>query len=431
MLDKSKRYLIVGLGLLGGKYALELTRAGFTVDGINRSETHLQYALDHGYIRSGKTRDFEDLIQGADHIIFGLYPTTLLAWFRQYGHLLKPGPVLHYIPYPSGKTFLVVSRKESIDTVLHYRRGCGSPNQHRRSPQGSRLTHNQRSVVIKRRKQEKVGGQIILPQPFPLSHASQETHSVIYSKSFGEFFKFTGRIACPYKEHSERNIFQQGDRMKQKLQILFHNMLPHIEEQRNVIRHAQFFSESTPFLLRIGAREIVSVVHHFHPSPVSVFAQGFLDRSLRNPHLISTVVKIDNTLDYQINYQPARYHTLKVRTIFRMECGDNGYAARMCQTHSQLSGRERTVRMQQRERQTVDLLIERKINVRKSHPVRLPLGNGHRHIPVHGVRNIVVHWRISGGSHHTNLFSLPVKPVRIILCGDRHPIHYGRKTVVK
>ena len=26
MLDKTKRYLIVGLGLLGGKYALELTR---------------------------------------------------------------------------------------------------------------------------------------------------------------------------------------------------------------------------------------------------------------------------------------------------------------------------------------------------------------------------------------------------------------------
>ena len=57
MLDKSKRYLIVGLGLLGGKYALELSRAGFHVDGINRSEGHLQYALDHGYIASGKTHD--------------------------------------------------------------------------------------------------------------------------------------------------------------------------------------------------------------------------------------------------------------------------------------------------------------------------------------------------------------------------------------
>ena len=63
MLDKSKRYLIVGLGLLGGKYALELTRAGYTVDGINRSEGHLQFALDHGYIRSGKTHDFEDLVE--------------------------------------------------------------------------------------------------------------------------------------------------------------------------------------------------------------------------------------------------------------------------------------------------------------------------------------------------------------------------------
>ena len=91
MLDRSKRYLVVGLGLLGGKYALELTRAGFVVDGINRSEKHLQYALDKGYIRSGKTRDFEDLVSGADHIIFGLYPTTLLEWFKTYGHLIKPG----------------------------------------------------------------------------------------------------------------------------------------------------------------------------------------------------------------------------------------------------------------------------------------------------------------------------------------------------
>ena len=74
MLDKTKRYLVVGLGLLGGKYALELTKAGFHVDGINRSEGHLQYALDHGYIASGKTHDFEDLVQQADHIIFGLYP---------------------------------------------------------------------------------------------------------------------------------------------------------------------------------------------------------------------------------------------------------------------------------------------------------------------------------------------------------------------
>ena len=91
MLDKTKRYLIVGLGLLGGKYALELSKAGFHVDGINRSEGHLQYALDHGYIETGKTHDFEDLVSQADHIIFGLYPTALIDWFKTYGHLIKSG----------------------------------------------------------------------------------------------------------------------------------------------------------------------------------------------------------------------------------------------------------------------------------------------------------------------------------------------------
>ena len=90
-MDKTKRYLVVGLGLLGGKYALELSKAGFHVDGINRSEGHLQFALDHGYIERGKTHDFEDLVREADHIIFGLYPTALIEWFRTYGPLLKPG----------------------------------------------------------------------------------------------------------------------------------------------------------------------------------------------------------------------------------------------------------------------------------------------------------------------------------------------------
>ena len=35
--------------------------------------------------------DFEDLVREADHIIFGLYPTALIQWFKTYGALLKPG----------------------------------------------------------------------------------------------------------------------------------------------------------------------------------------------------------------------------------------------------------------------------------------------------------------------------------------------------
>ena len=91
MLDKSKTYLIVGLGLLGGKYAQVLSQKGYNVTGITHSQSTLDYALQHGYIRAGKNADFEDLVREADCIIFGLYPTALIDWFKTYGHLIKSG----------------------------------------------------------------------------------------------------------------------------------------------------------------------------------------------------------------------------------------------------------------------------------------------------------------------------------------------------
>lgn len=90
-LDTTKTYLIVGLGLLGGKYAQVLSQKGFTVTGITHSDATLQYALENGYICRGATRDFEELVRQADCLIFGLYPTTLLDWVQEYGSLIKPG----------------------------------------------------------------------------------------------------------------------------------------------------------------------------------------------------------------------------------------------------------------------------------------------------------------------------------------------------
>ena len=94
MLDKSKTYLIVGLGLLGGKYAQVLSQKGYHVTGITHSRSTLDYALTHGYIQAGKTEDFADLVKGADCVIFGLYPTVLLDWVREYGALLRPGTLV-------------------------------------------------------------------------------------------------------------------------------------------------------------------------------------------------------------------------------------------------------------------------------------------------------------------------------------------------
>lgn len=58
MLDKSKTYLIVGLGLLGGKYAQVLSQKGYNVTGITHSQSTLDYALQHDYIRAGKKCGF-------------------------------------------------------------------------------------------------------------------------------------------------------------------------------------------------------------------------------------------------------------------------------------------------------------------------------------------------------------------------------------
>ena len=94
MLDKSKTYLIVGLGLLGGRYAQVLSSHGYHVTGIARSRETIDYALQHEYITEGATENFDTLVTGADCIIFGLYPTVLLEWVKQYGHLIQPGTMV-------------------------------------------------------------------------------------------------------------------------------------------------------------------------------------------------------------------------------------------------------------------------------------------------------------------------------------------------
>ena len=40
----------------------------------------LEYALEHAYICEGRNENFDDLVQNADYIIFGLYPTVPVSY---------------------------------------------------------------------------------------------------------------------------------------------------------------------------------------------------------------------------------------------------------------------------------------------------------------------------------------------------------------
>ena len=94
-LHRDTEILIVGLGLLGGSYALALKKKGFRrIGGIAHRRETVDYALDHGMIDYGSAIVDPQLIARAELIVFALYPTVLVQWMKDYGHLISAGTVV-------------------------------------------------------------------------------------------------------------------------------------------------------------------------------------------------------------------------------------------------------------------------------------------------------------------------------------------------
>lgn len=93
-INKDTKFLLVGLGLLGGSYAKGLTEKGYHVNAITRAHKTIDYAFEHKLIEKGTTDVDEELIAQSDIIIFALYPTTFIEWIEQHGHLIKKGTVI-------------------------------------------------------------------------------------------------------------------------------------------------------------------------------------------------------------------------------------------------------------------------------------------------------------------------------------------------
>ncbi len=94
-LHRDTRILIVGLGLLGGSYAMALKKKGFRcIYGFARRRETVDYAFEQGLIDEGSCEIDADLIARAELIVFALYPTVLVKWVEENGHLIRPGTVV-------------------------------------------------------------------------------------------------------------------------------------------------------------------------------------------------------------------------------------------------------------------------------------------------------------------------------------------------
>ena len=66
MIMTNKKILIVGLGLMGGSYAHALSKKGYYVGAVTKEQSSIDYALEHGIIKSGSTIPTKEYVEQFD-----------------------------------------------------------------------------------------------------------------------------------------------------------------------------------------------------------------------------------------------------------------------------------------------------------------------------------------------------------------------------
>lgn len=110
ILDNTKTVLIVGLGLMGGSYAMALKRKGFRVTAVTLDEESIDYALKKGLIDKGSTSPDPALLAEADLVVFALYPRVLVNWIEENQGGFKPGTLLTDVTGVKGTVVYDVQR---------------------------------------------------------------------------------------------------------------------------------------------------------------------------------------------------------------------------------------------------------------------------------------------------------------------------------
>lgn len=92
--DKDTKILIVGLGLIGGSYAEALSGGGYEVGAIDCNADSIAFALEKGWISSGRADTDGEYIGKFDLIVFALYPHIFIDWIKQNQRFIRPGALL-------------------------------------------------------------------------------------------------------------------------------------------------------------------------------------------------------------------------------------------------------------------------------------------------------------------------------------------------
>ena len=92
--DKDTKILIVGLGLIGGSYAEALSSVGYEVGAIDFNADSIAFALEKGWISSGRADTDGEYIGKFDLIVFALYPHIFIDWIKQNQRFIRPGALL-------------------------------------------------------------------------------------------------------------------------------------------------------------------------------------------------------------------------------------------------------------------------------------------------------------------------------------------------
>ncbi len=93
-LNKDTNILIIGLGVIGGSYAMALYKQGYMVNCITLNQADIDYALERNMISSGATAENKEMISQADLIILAIYPDDCIRWVEENREYIKSTAIL-------------------------------------------------------------------------------------------------------------------------------------------------------------------------------------------------------------------------------------------------------------------------------------------------------------------------------------------------